>query len=125
MRRYLRFSLATLFAATVLVALMTQCVHWRFFTPSGVYQTTKNGSALLGILGVEIKNGDTLDTVRMRLGHGTTIVDEVTREETRTSALAHPKIATDGYQEADKLVQYSAIDGFFVVLQFRDNRLIN
>lgn len=125
MRLRFKFLLATLLVVTTLIAVAIHQVQWRFFTPSGVYQTTKNGSALLGIIGVEIRNGDSMSSVRRRLGPGNVLTDSQSHEQRRIQMESKPDVAKEGYQENDVLICYSSIEGIAVVLQFRNEKLIN
>ena len=125
MRPRFKFRLATLLMVTALIAVAIHHVQWRYFTPSGVYQTTKNGSALIGILGVEIQNGDSMSSVRRRLGPGNVLTDTQSHEQRRIQMESKPDSAREGYQENDVLICYSSIEGIAVVLQFRNDKLIN
>lgn len=125
MRKLFRFRLATLFLATAIIAVTTYYINWRYFTPDGVYQTTKNGYALLGILGVEIRNGDTLAAVQRRLGKGTPVSDKEWLTQKQSDVESNETIATDGYKDTDTFVTYSSAEGFAVDLQFRNQILIN
>lgn len=125
MRPRFRFRIATLLVVTAMIAVAIRHVQWRYFTPSGVYQTTQNGSALLGILGVEIQNGDSMSSVRRRLGSGNVLTDSQSHEQRRVQMESNPDTAKEGYQENDVLISYSSVDGMAVVLQFRNSKLIN
>jgi hypothetical protein len=125
MRPRFKFRLATLLVVTAMIAVAIHHLQWRYFTPSGVYQTTKNGSALLGILGVELKNGDSRSSVRRRLGLGNVLTDRQSHEQRRIQTESKPDSAREGYQENDVLICYTSIEGIAVVLQFRNDQLIN
>ena len=125
MRSWLRFRLSTLLVATAIIAIATYHINWRYFTPDGVYQTTKNGHALLGILGVEIRNGDTLSAVRRHLGNGFVVTDKQHLAKIQSNLEANKTFATDGYRDTDTFLTYSSTEGIAVELQFRNQILIN
>ena len=127
-RLRLRFTTRTLLATTAVVAVIlvaTFSLHWRYFSPSGVYQTRKNGSALLGLLSHGINNGDTRASVITRLGRGTIIDGERALDVMGENMVQQPVAYPDGFQKTDVFVMYSAAEGFALHLQFRDNRLVN
>ena len=128
MRLRFRFRLRDVLLATTLVApvlVVGICVHWRYFTPYGAYQVRKEGSALLGILAEEIKNGDSREYVVSKLGLGTVIDDEKPLESIRENNQQQPAAHADGFQKTDVFVMYSAAEGFGLQLQFRDDKLVN
>ena len=128
MRSYFSFSIRNLLLATAVVALMLAiglCAHWRYFTPNGIYQSRREGSALLGILGEEIKNGDSRASVISRLGRGEIIDDADYLEAIRENIEQQPAAHVDGFQETDASFIYSAAEGFALHLQFRDDKLVN
>jgi len=79
--------------------------NWRYFTPNGIYQSQKEGSALLGILGEEVKNGDSRASVVKSLGPGTVITDDKFLVEIRENIKQQSTALTDGVQETDVFVE--------------------
>ena len=79
----------------------------------------------MGILGEEIKNGDSRASVVRRLGQGAIVDDEQSLEKVRGGIEKHSATLTDGIRKTDVFVQYHAAEGFAVNLQFRDDTLVN
>ena len=104
---------------------LTTCAAPQDYPEAKHYREHKDTTSLNQTLHRYLKPGDSIEHVNRLLGSGDEGDRTTLLRVQKTFARKVPASYPDGVEDGDRFLEYDAPDNCSIILQFRDNRLIN